>query len=149
MRQHCRGDHNDIRDVTKASSNLLTAALCRNTKDPKLHTGGNGLFLAVSPTGGKSWILRTRHAGKRPEIGLGSFANGQLADAREIAADVRKLARKGIPPSHAWKKHLTDGEEGHTNAPVFDQWVQQAMGKVSAELSNPKHIPQWTSTLKQ
>ncbi len=131
-----------------ANNNILTAALCRNTREPKLHPDGNGLFLAVSATGGKSWILRTRHEGKRPEIGLGSFVEVSLADAREIAADVRKLARKGIDP-RTWKKHLTDDEEGHTSAPTFDQCIQQAMRKVSAELSNPKHIAQWTSTLQQ
>ena len=131
-----------------ANYNLLTSALCRNTKEPKLHPDGNGLFLAVSPTGGKSWILRIRHAGKRPEIGLGSFGDVSLADAREIAADVRKLSRKGIDP-RTWKKHLTDDEGGHTGAPTFDQCIQQAMRKVSAELSNPKHIAQWTSTLQQ
>jgi integrase len=131
-----------------ASNNLLTAAFCRNTKEPKQHPDGNGLFLAVSATGGKSWILRTRHEGKRPEIGLGSFVEVSLADAREIAADVRKLARKGIDP-RTWRTHLTGDEEGRTSALTFDECVQQAMRKVSAELSNPKHIAQWTSTLQQ
>lgn len=130
-----------------ANTNLLTAVGCRNTKESKLHPDGNGLFLAVSGKGAKSWILRTRYAGKRPELGLGSFAEVSLADARELAADIRKLARKGIDP-RTWKTHLSD-EEAHTSAPTFDQCIQQAMRKVSAELSNPKHIAQWTSTLKQ
>jgi integrase len=131
-----------------ASNNLLTAAFCRNTKEAKQHPDGNGLFLAVSATGGKSWILRTRHEGKRPEIGLGSFVEVSLADARERAADVRKLSRKGIDP-RTWRTHLTDDEQGHTSSPTFDKCIQQAMRKVSAELSNPKHIAQWTSTLHQ
>ncbi|MDC1287002.1 integrase arm-type DNA-binding domain-containing protein [Gammaproteobacteria bacterium] len=131
-----------------ANNNLLTAAFCHNTRDPKLHADGNGLYLVVSPGGGKSWILRTRHAGKRPEIGLGSFADVPLEGAREIAANVRKLARKGIDP-RTWKKHLTDGKECHTGIPTFDQCIQQAMREISAELSNPKHIAQWTSTLQQ
>jgi integrase len=131
-----------------ANTNLLTSAFCRNTHEPKLHPDGNGLFLTVSPTGGKSWILRTRHKGKRPEIGLGSFAEVSLADARERAADVRKLARKGIDPRD-WRRHLEGDEEGRSHAPTFDECVPQVMRKVSAELSNPKHISQWTSTLKQ
>jgi len=131
-----------------ANYNLLTSLLCRNTKEPKLHPDGNGLFLTVSPTGGKSWILRTRFAGKRPELGLGSFPEVSLADAREIAADIRRLARKGIDP-RTWKNRLDDDENGHTNAPTFDYCVNKAMRKVSAELSNPKHIAQWTSTLRK
>jgi len=129
-----------------ANNNILTAAFCRNTKEPKLHADGNGLFLAVSPTGGKSWILRTRYAGKRPEIGLGSFGEVSLADARAIAADVRNLARKGIDP-RTWKQRLTG--EVETHAPTFDECIPYVMRKVSAELSNPKHILQWTSTLQQ
>ncbi len=131
-----------------AKANLLSAAFCRNVTEPKLHADGNGLFLVVAPTGGKSWILRTRYAGKRPEIGLGSFSEISLADARERAADIRKLARKGIDPRD-WKTHMEAEEQGRSSAPTFAACVPQVMRKVSAELSNPKHIAQWTSTLEK
>jgi integrase len=147
VRKHCRGDHNDIRGITMAKTNLLTAATCRNTKEAKSHHDGNGLFLVVSDSGAKSWKLRTSYAGKRPEVGLGSLADVSLADAREIAADIRKLVRKGIDP-RKWKSLLTS-EQADTGAPTFDQCAQEAMHKISAELSNPKHIAQWTSTLNQ
>jgi integrase len=131
-----------------AKANLLSAAECRNVTEPGLLKDGNGLFLVVSPTGGKSWILRIRYAGKRPEIGLGSFTDVSLAKARELAADVRKLARKGIDPRD-WKTHHEDEEQGRSTAPTFADCVPQVMRKVSAELSNAKHIAQWTSTLEK
>jgi len=131
-----------------AKANLLSAAECRNVTEPGLLKDGNGLFLVVSPTGGKSWILRIRYAGKRPEIGLGSFTEVSLAKARELAGDVRKLARKGINPRD-WKTHHETEEQGRSTAPTFADCVPQVMRKVSAELSNPKHIAQWTSTLEK
>jgi len=130
-----------------AKSNLLTAAFCRNTKEPKLHADGNGLFLNVTSTGGKSWLLRLRWEGKRPEIGLGSLSEVSLADARESAGDVRMLARNGVDP-RTWKAALEAKKEGTSGVPTFDDCIPHVMRILTPELSNPKHIAQWTSTLE-
>ena len=66
-----------------AKSSLLTATFCRNIKAPGRYADGNGLFLNVSSTGSKSWLFRYRWKGKRPEIGLGSFSDRTLAEARD------------------------------------------------------------------
>jgi hypothetical protein len=130
-----------------AKSNLLTAAFCRNTKDSGLHADGNGLFLNVAATGGKSWLLRLRWGGRRPEIGLGSFSDVSLADARERAGDVRKLARSGTDP-RTWKAALLAKESGKGACPTFDECVPHVIRKITPELRNPKHIAQWSSTLE-
>jgi len=83
---------------------------------------GNGLFLICAPTGAKSWMLRVQVDGKRRDIGLGSLDDGSgraafaagdnrldetplmlrkrltLAEAREKAAALRKLAKAGSNP---------------------------------------------------
>jgi integrase len=84
---------------------------------------GEGLFLYCAPTGAKSWILRVQADGKRRDIGLGAAdvdgvgrdAFGPrddrlggaslmlkrsltLAEAREKAAALRKLAKAGANP---------------------------------------------------
>jgi hypothetical protein len=84
---------------------------------------GEGLFLNCAPTGAKSWILRVQADGKRRDIGLGAadvdgagreaFGAGDdrvgeaslmlkrsltLAEAREKAAALRKLAKAGANP---------------------------------------------------
>jgi hypothetical protein len=46
---------------------------------PGRHSDGAGLYLNVSATGAKSWILMWKVAGKRREMGLGSFT--EAADA--------------------------------------------------------------------
>jgi hypothetical protein len=50
----------------------LTVAFVKNAK-PGRHGDGKGLCLVVKPSGGKSWVLRVQHGGKRQDIGLGSL----------------------------------------------------------------------------
>ena len=38
------------------------------------HADGLGLYLLVSGTGAKSWVLRVQVQGRRRDIGLGSIA---------------------------------------------------------------------------
>ena len=84
---------------------------------------GRGLMLVVAPTGARNWVLRVLVDGKRRDIGLGAadtdgagrkaFADGDarldetplmlrktltLAEAREKAAALRKLAKAGADP---------------------------------------------------
>ena len=49
----------------------LTALSVKNAK-PGRHADGDGLYLLVKPTGGKSWLLRVQVDGQRRDIGLGS-----------------------------------------------------------------------------
>lgn len=60
---------------------------------------GAGLLLAVRPGGAKSWVVRVQAAGKRSDVGLGSFPEIGLAEARRLATEVRRLAREGLDPA--------------------------------------------------
>jgi hypothetical protein len=53
---------------------------------------GRGLYLVVKPSGARSWVLRVQNQGSREEIGLGSDTDLTLAEAREKAAHLRKIA---------------------------------------------------------
>lgn len=72
----------------------LTALKVKNAP-PGVHGDGAGLYLRVKPSGARSWVLRVQHRGKREDIGLGSLADLSLAEAREKAAHLRKVARQG------------------------------------------------------
>lgn len=72
----------------------LTALKVKNA-GPGVHGDGGGLYLRVKPSGARSWVLRVQHKGKRQDIGLGSLADLSLAEARDKAAHLRKLARQG------------------------------------------------------
>ena len=59
---------------------------------------GGGLYLFVAPGGAKSWVLRTVVKGKRCDLGLGSVTLVSLAEAREEARRLRRIARTGGDP---------------------------------------------------
>lgn len=85
----------------------LTARSVANAK-PGRHADGHGLYLLVGPAGSKSWVLRyqftspeqrNRHElGPRRDIGLGSIAELDLAEARNKARELRKVAKAGRDP---------------------------------------------------
>ena len=75
----------------------LTARKVETAKPGKYGDGG-GLQLAVAPTGAKKWVLRFLWQGNAREMGLGSYPEVGLAEAREKAIAGRRLARSGVDP---------------------------------------------------
>ncbi len=59
---------------------------------------GDGLRLVVRASGSKSWLLRYQIAGRRRDMGLGSYPEVSLKEARLIAAGHRKQLATGIDP---------------------------------------------------
>ena len=57
-----------------------------------------GLFLLVTPTGGKWWRLKYRFGGKEKLLSLGTYPDIRLKDAREKRDDARKLLADSIDP---------------------------------------------------
>src|SRR5688572_26500756 len=104
-----RGPHPDRR---------LTAVHVRNMRRPGRYADGNGLYLFVDDSGAKRWILRTVIAHKRHDIGLGSVQLVSLADAREEAARLRRMARAGGNP-------LAERRRASVNVPTFKEAAVQ------------------------
>src|SRR5688572_22880258 len=76
----------------------LTAVSVRAAKAPGRYADGGGLYLVVDPSGAKRWVLRTVVRGKRCDLGLGGLSWVSLAEAREQALQLRKIARFGGDP---------------------------------------------------
>lgn len=66
-------------------------------KPKKLYDGG-GLYLEVSPSGGKWWRLKYRFAGKEKRISLGVYPDISLREARERRDSARRLLANEIDP---------------------------------------------------
>ncbi|MCL2020822.1 MAG: integrase arm-type DNA-binding domain-containing protein [Betaproteobacteria bacterium] len=62
---------------------------------------GGGLFLYVSPTGGKFWRAAYRLYGKPQTMALGSYPEISLATAREKLSDLKAVLRDGKGPMAA------------------------------------------------
>ncbi len=79
-------------------SEALTGDFIRLVQAPGFYPDGNGLYLRVDEAGCKRWILRTVVQGKRRDIGLGSFKQISLFEARLRAQRLRRIARQGGDP---------------------------------------------------
>lgn len=64
-------------------------------------TDGKGLYLYITPTGGKLWRLKYRVNGKEKTLSIGAYPAVTLAQAREQAAIARQQQANGIDPSQA------------------------------------------------
>lgn len=71
-------------------------------KDVKFFDG-LGLFLLVTPTGGKLWRLKFDYQGKSKLLALGSYPEVSLSDARFRRDEARKLLANGINPCEVKK----------------------------------------------
>ena len=116
----------------------LTARKVATAKPGKYGDGG-GLQLAVAPTGAKKWVLRYMVAGNAHEMGLGSFPEVSLADAREKALAGRRLARSGVDPIAERRKDR--------GIPTFGELADEIAEQLSEGFRNEKHKAQWKMTL--
>jgi integrase len=80
----------------------LTDAAIRNLKPtdkPTKNYDEKGLFLLVTPTGGKWWRLKYRFDGKEKLLSLGVYPDVSLKAARERRDDARRLLTNGVDPA--------------------------------------------------
>lgn len=66
--------------------------------EPGRYLDGDGLYLVVGNTGGKSWLLRYQLGGKRRDMGLGPYPAVTLKAARLAAIEARSLILQGRDP---------------------------------------------------
>jgi integrase len=86
----------------------LTDIKARNTnpaRKPKKLSDRDGLYLLVTPQGGKYWRFKYRFEGKEKLLALGTYPEISLGDARERRQEARKQVAHGIDPG-AVKKAL-------------------------------------------
>jgi integrase len=67
-------------------------------KPYKLFDGG-GIFLEVTPAGGRLWRWKYRLAGKEKLLALGKYPEVRAPDARKRAAEARQAVHEGRDPS--------------------------------------------------
>jgi integrase len=101
---------------------------------------GGGLYLTIAPTGLKTWVLRVVVKGKRCDLGLGSASLVTLAEARDDARRLRKIARAGGDP-------LAERRHERRHLPSFRAAAEAVHQALSPTFRNPKHASQWLSSL--
>ncbi|BCS54739.1 integrase arm-type DNA-binding domain-containing protein [Geobacter sp. SVR] len=84
----------------------LTDAKVRNAKPsakPVKLSDSAGMYLMVTPAGGKCWRLKYRFNGKEKTLALGMYPEVTLGDAREKRDAARKLLANDIDPGEQKK----------------------------------------------
>ncbi|MGE8364456.1 tyrosine-type recombinase/integrase [Cupriavidus sp.] len=61
-------------------------------------TDGLGMYLEISPAGGKYWRFKYRFAGKEKRLALGVYPEVSAKEARMRRDDARKLLANGVDP---------------------------------------------------
>ena len=110
----------------------------RNAAPAGMHNDGDGLYLHVSDTGAKSWILRTMVHSRRRDIGLGSASLVGLGRGEGDGARLRKVARQGGDPLALRRKETVS----------FAQAAERVHASLLPTWRNPKHGVLWIETLR-
>ena len=111
---------------------MLTPSAVTNAKPrakPYKLADERGMFLLVTPAGGKRWRFKYRRPGTHKEnlLSLGIFPDVSLKQARERRDAARKLVADGIDPSEKRKA------ERVANAETFEAVAREWIGKFSKQ----------------
>lgn len=98
-------------------------------KSQRLFDAG-GLYLEVSPAGGKLWRLKYRINGKEKRLALGTYPDTGLANARDKRDAARKLLAAGVDPGEQRKAAKAAGDERAANS--FEVVAREWHAKQSA-----------------
>ena len=125
----------------------LTSLIIQNLKTPGVHTDYDGLRLRVTKSGTKQWIFRYRWYGKTKDMGLGSFPEISLAEARKKRDQNKHLILKNIDP--ILEKNTIKIDRIKKESMTFKIAASEYIETHKVQWTNKKHAKQWTSTLEK
>lgn len=113
----------------------LTDAACRNAaprEKPYRLADGGGMYLEVSPAGGKYWRLKYRFGGKEKRLALGVYPDVPLAAARKKREDAREHLAAGTDPGEAKKADARAARlaAGNSFETVAREWLEERRSTV-------------------
>lgn len=147
-------------------SKRLTAVAVENAKAGSkrqyIPDGGSGLYLAVQPTGAKSWACWYRTDGKQHKLTLGRYPALSLATARAMAAkalddvdrgkspanDKRKARAKAgeaLPIEEAFREFLNKHTRTRQGRPIRES-TKRETGRLLGLKRDPEKPDEWTVT---
>ena len=134
--------------------NRLTVKTIDNLKRPGYHADGDGLYLQVLPTGGKSWLYRYKLNGRQHWMGLGGLRDVGLEAARRSRDEARALLKgkdRVDPVAHRQaQRRQVDSESA--KAKTFDECAGLYIEAHKAAWRNEgprgdKYAREWRNTL--
>lgn len=124
--------------------NKLTTRKVSSLKEPGRHSDGGGLYLRITPNGGRSWQFMTAVGGKRVEIGLGAESAIGLGAVRKLAVKMREAVALGQDP-----RKVLEPPVAAKRVPTFKEFADDYISSVEAGWKNTTHRKQWRNSLDQ
>lgn len=143
--------------MPKKAKELSALAVSKLKTEGRYAVGGaDGLHLRIAGAS-RAWVLRlavgTRTDAKgntvvhRRDIGLGSYPEVSLAEAREKARELRKQVRDGIDPIEERKVTKVRAALEAAKSKTFQECANAYIEANRAGWKNEKHVQQWQNTL--
>jgi len=134
--------------VTSRAINRLTVKSIPSLASGQHHDGG-GLFLRKSETGSSRWVLRVSVNGKPKQIGLGSYPDVGLADARKERDKWKAVAKTGQNPVLVRKlERFGEHKEIETRLTTVEEVAIDAYETRKPELKGEANARRWYGALK-
>jgi integrase len=95
-----------------------------------------GLFMLVTPNGGKWWRLKYRVSGKEKLLALGTYPDTSLAAAREKRDEARKQLAAGVDPGEAKKAVKASIAGADSFEAIALEWLAQTDAKRAANTNS-------------
>jgi len=134
--------------MARGTERLKAVHLGRLSKQPGLYNDGAGLCLRVTPPSASSWVLRYMLGGNAREMGLGRYPDISLAEARQMAAEARKLKAIGVDPIASRKAVRTQARLEAARSVTFRYCAESFIAAQKKGWKNAKHAEQWKATLE-
>lgn len=135
--------------MPKLAKELQALAVAKLTA-PGLHFVGGVQGLALQVVGGsRAWVLRVTIAGKRRDMGLGSYPEVTLAQARDKAREAREHVRQGVDPIARQQAAQSAMRAAVAEALTFKDCAEKYIKAHRSGWKNAKHAQQWENTLTQ
>jgi integrase len=122
----------------EAAVSELTELGVKRAKEGR-HVDGDGLMLVVRASGKKSWLLRYQMNGVRRDMGLGSYPEIGLKEARNKTSAARRQIEAGFDPIAARQA----AQKAAKPIPTFGEIAALVIADAQARTANEKVKYQW------
>ncbi|MCL1824375.1 MAG: integrase arm-type DNA-binding domain-containing protein [Betaproteobacteria bacterium] len=126
--------------------NSLSDTTIKNAKPkdkPYKMFDGGGLYVEVSPAGGKLWRLKYRFGGKEKRLSFGAYPAVSLKDARERRDEAKKMLANGKDPGAVKQASKAAIKEASIN--TFEAVAREWFEAWSAGVSPATASRQWAN----
>lgn len=135
--------------MAKMLSDVMLKSLPPGAK-PMSDAAIKGLRIEAGTARGQGkWIFRyvSPTTGKRRDMGLGTFPQASLKDARAKALDARRVVEGGKDPIDE-REACRSAARAQADAMTFEAAARQLYAAIKPGWKNEKHAKQWISTLE-